>query len=233
MDNIILNCKKCGVDFTPTKKQKTPTGYRFRCLDCLQAANKANYVKNISTYKVRAANSKRKKYGKSPEESFSARLEKYQDLFHGYPLYSISDGACDLEGNIFFETESGFNKNKYYVSKRGYHVYRCGLKNKYIHRALAEREFGKSELYVNHKNGIKTDNSLENLEYATPKQNTRHYLEELKTDFKKAYRHNTSSGRVWYSRLTIEGKDKYLGSFHTKEEAESAWDKAWAESYGK
>lgn len=53
------------------------------------------------------------------------------------------------------------------------------LKNKIeksykVHRLVMLAFVGPSKLGVNHKNGIKNDNRLENLEYSTAKQNTNH-----------------------------------------------------------
>ena len=48
-----------------------------------------------------------------------------------------------------------------------------------VHRLIAEAFLGKSELFVNHKNGIKTDNRIENLEYVTALENNRHSIEVL------------------------------------------------------
>ena len=43
-----------------------------------------------------------------------------------------------------------------------------------VHQIVMLAFIGKSNLCINHKNGIKTDNRLENLEYCTNSENIRH-----------------------------------------------------------
>lgn len=43
-----------------------------------------------------------------------------------------------------------------------------------VHRLVMEAFVGESSLFANHKNGIKSDNRLQNLEWCTRSQNTKH-----------------------------------------------------------
>lgn len=45
-----------------------------------------------------------------------------------------------------------------------------------VHRLVMLAFVGSSDLQVNHRNGVKYDNRLENLEYATPSENLRHAM---------------------------------------------------------
>lgn len=48
-----------------------------------------------------------------------------------------------------------------------------------VHRLIAEAFLGQSTLQINHKNGNKRDNRVENLEYCTALENARHAIEVL------------------------------------------------------
>lgn len=58
----------------------------------------------------------------------------------------------------------------------GYPSITINKKSKRMHRIVMEAFFGKSKLHINHINGIKTDNRIENLEYVTQKQNNQHAI---------------------------------------------------------
>lgn len=90
-------------------------------------------------------------------------------------------------GDIFTRTVEGSNKGTLSsswrkiipsVSPGGYLFFRMNGRrgtNKYIHRIIATLFIGESNgLDVNHKNCIKNDNRVENLEWVTRKQNIIH-----------------------------------------------------------
>ena len=71
-----------------------------------------------------------------------------------------------------------------------------------IHRLVMLSFVGESELEINHKNGIKSDNRLENLEYCSRSENIQHaYDTGLKAGRKGENHHNSKLTRACAERI--------------------------------
>lgn len=68
------------------------------------------------------------------------------------------------------------------VKSHGYRSVKIKKKDKYVHRLVWEAHFGliPDGLDVNHKNGIRSDNRIENLELLTRKENVIHGINRRK-----------------------------------------------------
>lgn len=89
-----------------------------------------------------------------------------------------------------------------------------------------------SNLSVDHIDGNGLNNCHTNLRLATHKQNLRNQRKQEKTSsrFKGVcWRHDINK---WMAYITADGKRRYLGHFHTEQDAAAAYDDAAAELFG-
>jgi hypothetical protein len=81
------------------------------------------------------------------------------------------------------------------TDKDGYEVTHLSVNGRQryfrIHRLMAVTFLGESPMHVHHKNGVKSDNRLENLEYLTPAKNRWHGTNTLDS-YKKGEAHGNS-----------------------------------------
>jgi hypothetical protein len=112
-----------------------------------------------------------------------------------------------------------------YLMVRLYDI--SGNKSKKIHQLVAiaflNHKPNGFKLVVNHKNFIRTDNRVENLEIVTMRENGNH--KHLKSTSKYTGVHWNKKNKIWYSQIYINGKSKHLGCYALEEDASFAYQK--------
>ena len=88
------------------------------------------------------------------------------------------DYQCDTNGGVWSLKFGKRRKLKAHIKRDGYLAVglynNCKLQKFNIHRLVMLSFVGASKLQVNHIDGVKSNNTLINLEYCTASENTRH-----------------------------------------------------------
>ena len=114
-------------------------------------------------------------------------------------------------------------------SVRGELCTHCGRRPSglvYLHRFLFPDI--PSGLWVDHINGIRTDNRRKNLRLVSPGENTHNRASRGAGDFRGVHK----VGSKWRAHISFKGRFMSLGHFATPEEAAQAYDRAAKNLYG-
>jgi hypothetical protein len=163
--------------------------------------------------------------------------EHWERLEEPFNHYEVSDLAHWRD----YETKQKPEKIRYWKDKYGYNMvtlYRKGIgslrkREKIFNQTrLILKHFKPNPLNlptVNHINNIRDDDRVENLEWATRRQQNIHQKARGKSGLKGV----CQRGNKWessFKNLDTE-KHEYLGRFDTKQEAGREWDRRAREFY--
>lgn len=117
---------------------------------------------------------------------------------------------------------------KQWIDDKGY----CRVdlkKNEKVHQLMAINFLNHKpcgyKLVVNHKNLIRTDNRLDNLEIVTARENTNRAHIENSSKYVGVSCYNYGN-KNWRARIVINGKQKVIGYYKTEIEASNAYQNA-------
>jgi hypothetical protein len=140
-------------------------------------------------------------------------IEIYKDVVGYEGIYQVSN-LGNVKRVLISWGVKGRDSNNYvikaFINSSGY--YRVGLtknnkhSNHFIHRLVAKAFIENKNNYpiINHINGIKTDNKVDNLEWCTASQNVRHAIKMGLMTFKKGYFSNQDYSKLCKKIIDIE-----------------------------
>lgn len=109
----------------------------------------------------------------------------------------------------------------------GYVTRTNGNETEYLHRLIT---MARRSEFVDHIDGNRTNNRRDNLRLVTWKQNC--YNTRTNKNNTSGYKGVSYYHDRWRAYITVDGRQKHLGTFPTKEAAALAYNVAAAEHYG-
>jgi hypothetical protein len=118
------------------------------------------------------------------------------------------------------------------INPKGYNIiglYKDG-KGKYtsVHRLITTTVLGKSDLHIDHIDGNKINNRLDNLRYCTVRENNTFRNWDRSKGFSSSFVgvHKSRTPGVWLANIYLNNKSIYLGRFKNEDEAAEAYQYA-------
>ncbi len=152
-------------------------------------------------------------------------------------LYKITDNGIVIANNRIVKMPNGGKKiinehnQKISITQKGYA--KVMLTNKqgirkgfFVHRLVIENFINKSKLQVNHKDCNKLNNSIDNLEFVTNRENTNHRFSFINKSSKYAGVTWNKKKNKWQSQKMINGKRTYLGLYDNEYDAHNRYLKS-------
>ena len=163
-------------------------------------------------------------------ENLDKNCEQWASI-DGYVNYEVS-----WWGRVRNATTGRILKNT--LTSNGYHVVGLAKNKKFkthnVHQLVAHEWVDNAEekRCVDHRDGDRTNNHIENLRYATHSENSRNA--KNRTDGLSVYKGVSyhTQAKKWKAAFGMNGKRIYLGLFGSEREAAEAYNAAAGEHYG-
>lgn len=136
------------------------------------------------------------------------------------PIKDTDGYFVSKNGDVYSKKGNFLKKLKPYVNRSGYYIISIRRHTRILHRLIAEAWIPNPNILpeVNHKNGIKTDNRIENLEWCSRLDNARHSWKFLG---RKSSMFGRTGKKSPYSRIIQQIKNnKVIAKFYGAHEAE-------------
>tara|TARA_R110000764_G_C10832583_1_gene363096 strand:+ start:130 stop:651 length:522 start_codon:yes stop_codon:yes gene_type:complete len=137
--------------------------------------------------------------------------------------------TCHRDGSIeWFNRKYQKNKRTFGFNTNGYRGVKINWKQTYVHRVLAIAFLGAADCdsQVDHINGDKGDNRIENLRMVTASQNNKAFQKKRKgcSSRYRGVHLERKTGR-WVASINPKQGRMHVGTFGTEDEAAAAYDR--------
>jgi hypothetical protein len=174
------------------------------------------------------------RHGKVLEQT---RVDKRPAIIEGniakIPLgVDASAGYAIVDKNFAYLAENNWHKTNSGYAVRGLPIVNGKREFEIMHRVIKEATISGFVQPIDHINGDRLDNRLENLREATVSQNSynRGKMANNKSGFKGVAWHKKS--KRFRATICVETKRMYIGMYRTAVEAAQAYDKKALELHG-